>query len=508
MSILSIYYLIFLAIAGVIYYITPKKCQWCVLLAASVVFFVAACGWGMLLYVGYTLAITYIGVWKLDQCKEEKRKKGILIGTIILALAILFPLKYVNFFTINGSKLARLFNIQIAAKQIFLAAPIGISYYTLSVVGYVLDVYWGKCQRQRNLFKHALYMLWFPSLTSGPVLQYEKIRESLFGGHSFSYRNIAFGAQRILWGLFKKMVIANTIVTVIDTVYANPEQYPGLYIVFAVICYAVYLYSDFSGCIDIIIGSADIFGVTMPENFRQPFFSQSTSEFWRRWHISLGEWFKEYLLYPLLKSRVIQKIGRSSKKKFGKKLGKQIPTWLGLMPLWFLTGFWHGGSWKYIVASGVIPCCYQILGEFCTPLFEKIKQIFGVRTECFSYRLFCRIRTFFCICLIFLFVNSESLTHALHMLKMLFGTFNPWVLMDGSIFTLGVDEKHMLILGLCLVVVWVVSILKEQGKSVRAAIAEQNLVFQWGLWIVLIVSICMLSPSTTEGVRDFLYAQF
>ncbi|KAA3387769.1 MBOAT family protein, partial [Akkermansia muciniphila] len=301
-SITSFSFFVFLALAVLVYYCIPSKIRWCWLLISSAIFFVLSSGWEMIPYLLYGIVVTYTGAWLIQyKCKTDRQRKIVLIITLILTLIELVVLKYLNFFIATGNVFGKLFHLNIGLTSLSMIAPIGISYYTLSIIGYVIDVYRQTIAAQKNPFKFALFTCYFPQLVSGPITRYGEMEPQFFGKRTFDPKRIQFGLERMLWGLFKKLVISDRLAIIVSTVYADFYNYNGFYILFAVFIFAFRLYADFSGCMDIVLGASEIFGITLPENFDTPFFSETISEFWRRWHITLGLWSKDYILYPLLK---------------------------------------------------------------------------------------------------------------------------------------------------------------------------------------------------------------
>ena len=347
-----IYLFLFLPLAILCYAVCPQKHRWKVLLIFSYLFFYSVSRKLLVYLIGTTVLTHYIGLWLellraeckgavkgLDhdmkkQVKEQytRKERGVLLCGVIILLAVLAYLKYFNFFAISLSQLSlkKGWGFQISARNI--AVPLGISFYTLQALGYMIDVYRGTIPAEKNLGKLGLFLGFFPQIMEGPICRYGETAQALFAGAPVTGENLRFGIQRILWGLFKKFVIADRLNILVKTVFDAPDTYGGVVVIAAAISYTVQLYMEFSGAIDIVIGSAQIFGVKMPENFRQPFFSKNASEFWRRWHISLSTWFREYLYIPL----------------GGNRKGK-AKTYRNKLIVFFCTGLWHGANWTFIV---------------------------------------------------------------------------------------------------------------------------------------------------------------
>ena len=512
-NITSLWFFVFLFFALMIYYLAPRKWQWPVMLITSLAFIFLAVGFGALPFMLIAVLVPYFGARLIQKTKTPRQGRWILAVAILLLIAQLFLLKYYNNMLswINkGSQwtfeamLSKVFGMNAA-----LVAPVGISYFTLSAIGYMMDVYWGSYAPQRNVLKFSLFVLWFPRLVSGPFVQYSQQEAELFTSRPFDYQKVKFGMERLLWGVFKKLVLADTLAIYTKAVFGNTVEYQGFYIAVGIIFYAFQIYMDFSGCMDMVLGISEMFQVTMPENFRRPFFSHTMSEFWRRWHITLGEWSKDYILYPLQKSGLFVRMTASCKKVFGNKTGKRIPTYLALAILWAIIGLWHGGTARYFFAAGVLPWFILVFGQILKPFFSQITKRFKIKTDCFSYQLFGSIRTFVLMCLIWFFPVSNSLADGFLSIRRMFAIYNPWVLFDGSLLNLGLARIQYSMLFAGLLTVLVVGILQERGLKLRETLEEQNLLFQWfvlltGLFAVIICGI--YGPGYSVG--EFIYGGF
>jgi D-alanyl-lipoteichoic acid acyltransferase DltB (MBOAT superfamily) len=372
----------------------------------------------------------------------------------------------------------------------------------------VIDVYYGIAKVQKNFLKLALYGMYFPVIISGPILKYREHGEQFFEPHPFDYRQVTRGLQRMLWGFFKKLVIAERLGMLVDTVYGQYGDYPGAYIWVATACYAFQLYTDFSGAMDIVLGMSESFGIILPENFDTPFFAKSISEYWRRWHITLGVWMKDYVFYPLLRSRFFTNLNQSWKKKFGKKKGKQYATFAGMFVLWFTVGIWHGGDWKYVIGSGLLHWCYIVLEELLAPPCGKAMERLHMNPKGKAVDLVRMVRTFFLVCIGDLFFRAESVGAAFSMLKLSVTTWNPSILWNGSLFALGLDRIEFLIAVVSLGILWAVSLLHRKG-SVRDRIGEKALPLRWILWYALLFYVILLGCyGPGYSVSEFIYQGF
>lgn len=394
MTLVSFSYYAFIIVALVLYYLIPKRWQWCVLLAASLAFFCLAGSPITILYPIASIIITWFSAKKIQQARDNEesniRPSFWLAMGLIVNFGILAILKYANFFLKNASFIYNWLSgneIKLTSSMI---AALGISFYTLQIVGYLLDCYWGMIDAQPNIGKLALYTMFFPQMVSGPISRYSQLGEQLFTEHSFEWDNIRSGFFRILSGTFKKLVVAENFAVFVPQFLNAENGRTGPVALAGMIMYVIQIYADFAGCMDIVLGTAQCFGITMVENFNYPFLSRSIQEFWQRWHITLGLWLRDYIMYPLLRSKKWSKLTKSCKKKFGKKAAKKIPTYLAMLILWFGMGLWHGGWWNYIL-EGVWFWAVIVIGDWCDPLFKKVTSKFNNENKLWVF--FQRART-------------------------------------------------------------------------------------------------------------------
>ncbi len=494
------------------YYLIPKRFQIHLLAAGSLAFCGLTGGAPMFFSLLAATASTWYGAVRMEDAVSKRQKTWWFYGVLLINAGALAVCKYLNFFVYTGRFAGELMDKEIFLQEFSFIVPLGISFYTLQVLGYLIDVARGTCQAQRNLIRYAAFSCYFPQLLTGPINRYGEMADSLYEEKNFDYKRVVFGLQRMGWGLFKKLVIAERMAVVVDTIYGDYHTYQGCYVIFATICFACQLYADFSGAIDLAAGASEILGIRISENFNTPFFSRSLSEFWRRWHITLGSWMRDYVFYPVLKSDLFVRIGEWSKGRLGKKRGKKVPTYLGMVILWFTVGLWHGGSWKYIVGSGLLHCFYIAGGQILDPLFQKMIAWIHVNTECFSYHLFQSLRTGFLVCTGFVFFRAESFRTALKIFKASFYP-NIWIFTDGSLLKLGLDTPDFIIGGVALGILFLVSVqqqkLRTQGSGVREMLAKQNLVFRWSIYYMLIFSIIVFGfYGPGYDVSGFIYQNF
>jgi len=352
MAIYSNAYLIFTAAAAAVYYLTPGRWQWVSLLVFSILSYLSV-GTQFFGYMLFSIVLTWAGALAVESLEAKGREKAagyVLIAALVLNFGMLGRIKYAAFAAEN---LNALLGTHFGAAQLLF--PIGISFYTFQSSGYLLDVYWKRIAAEKNPLRHALFVSFYPQILQGPISRYTDLAPQLFAPHRPGLETIRRGLWRMLIGLFKKLVLADWAAIFVDTVWRSESTYGGCMIPGLLLFY-VEIYMDFSGAMDIVIGTGELFGITMPENFRRPYLAASVSEYWRRWHITLGAWMMNYVFFPLSLAKWTRKLGNAAKKRFGRPIGRAVPAAVSQMIVFLLVGVWHGANWKYIIfglCSGV-----------------------------------------------------------------------------------------------------------------------------------------------------------
>lgn len=508
MDLTSFSFLILLVISVALYYTVFRKKQWIVLLLASVAFLVFTCSKPyVLLYVLYGFLVTYFGAILIDKCKGEKTRKWVRTLFVLLTLITLVVLKYTNFLGVTTKFVTKMIGVNFTWNTISFLAPIGISYYTIISIGYLLDVYRKTYKPQKNPLKYLLFMIFFPQMTSGPFNRYRDMQEQLYSNHEFSSENLTTGIQRITWGFFKVLVISERMGTICNTIYQDVATYNGFYIAIAAIFYTIQLYSNFSGCIDIALGASRLFGIKMPENFQQPFFSKSMAEFWRRWHITLGTWFKDYLFYPMLKSDLVQNSITKCKKIFGKKWGKKIPTYLAMLVLWIAIGIWHDGAYHFILASGIIQWFYVVMGEVLEPAVGYINAKLKINPQNRIYQILQSVKVYVLFSFSLIFFRANSCTEGFNIVKAGLSNFNPEILMNGSIYSLGLSIPDFWIGIVSIIILFMVDFSKQRKKADEKLI--KNNTISWIMWYLLFFATLLFGfYGLGYNASDFIYGKF
>lgn len=527
-SYFSVAFLVFFVICVLIYSIIPQKARKYFLLIASSVFFWLISG-KLIVYLALSvLSVHYFGLWldrihkqrdaEIKTVEKEKRKalkkaylfrsRMVLLFAVALHIGVLLVLKYTPFFTNNLNSVFKALHLSLQLAIPNYLLPIGISFFTLQAVSYLFDVYREIEKADDNIFRLALFMCFFPQIVEGPICRYGQTAEQLWNVKRIEYTNLTFGIQRILFGLMKKIVVADRLNPLIKEVFNNFTQYEGGVIAIAALCYTVQLYMDFSGTMDAVMGTAQIFGVAMPENFKRPFFSKTISEFWKRWHISLGAWFKDYIFYPVTMAKPLKNLTTAARKKLGNHFGPLLAGSIALFCVWFCNGLWHGAAWSYIF-FGMYHFSLILTGNMVFPAVQWINKKLHIHTEWRWYRWLQILRTCVLVVIGELFFRANGLKAGLFMFKQILTDFHFTTVNDALLLKLGVDRLDLVISGVTLVIVFVISLLNEKGIAVRQSLQKRNVVLRWAVLYALILYIIIFGAYGAGYVPvDPIYANF
>ena len=523
-------FILFLIVLVILYYLMPKKYQWILLLGASYLFYAFA-GRTYLLYIMATTLSTYLisnrihrlqqtasdylkeskGSLSREERKEyktsmKKKQRRLLVVCLLLNFGILAVLKYTDFTIANINSLLNLFHVRKELPFFRFALPLGISFYTFQTMGYIIDVYREKYSAEKNVFRLALFVSFFPQLIQGPISRFDDLKETLYSEHFFDAREVSFGLQRILWGYFKKLVIADRLLIAVNTIVGNPKEYQGAYVLVGMFFYAIELYCDFTGGIDIVIGIAQVLGIRIQENFIRPYFSKSITEYWRRWHITLGTWFKDYMFYPISVSKSMLDLSKKCRKWFGNGIGKRIPVYLASIIVWFTTGIWHGAAWNFIV-WGLLNCLVILVSQECEPLYFKFHSRFSVKDK-FWYRLFQVGRTFWLMSFLRTLDCYRDVSTTFRMYGTIFTEHNYGQIFRGGFMTFGLSLADYIILILSVTLVLVVSLIQRSG-SVREKFAERPILLRYTAYFVMFLAVILFGAyGVGYDASQFIYSQF
>lgn len=494
----SIDFLIFLPIVLVIYYIIPMKYKHIWLLISSYYFYMCWNAKYALLIFASTI-ITYLSGILLDKVEKTwsdvnkigKYKKLILALSFVSNLGILFYFKYINFTLDIVTRILSKVNISMNVPVFDVILPVGISFYTFQALSYSVDVYRGEVAPEHDFFRYALFVSFFPQLVAGPIERSKNLLTQLREPRKFDFGYAFDGILLMLWGFFLKIVLADRIAIFVDTVYGDCEHYQGIYLIVATILFAVQIYCDFSGYSSIAMGTAKLLGIELMDNFNAPYLSTSVADFWRRWHISLTSWFKDYLYIPL---------GGSKKGILRKYLNKMI--------VFMLSGLWHGAQLTFVV-WGAINGLYQVIGEILMPIREKVSDALGVNRDSEGFCVLRAIVTFTMIDFSWIFFRADSLGRAVYIIKSIFNAENIWTLFDGSLYNCGLDDKNFRLMVIAVMILLISDILKRKGIRVREIILRQDgyikcLVVSFSILLIMVFG----KYGPAYDAVNFIYFQF
>ena len=519
-------FIAFLTFMLAAYFLVPKKVQWIALLVGSYVFYAFAGAW-YFVFILFTTVSAYLISRLLDKSrrkedeyveanrevlgKEErkayrarakKKRFHVLLWGLLLNFGVLAVLKYTAFAVNNVNGILSLFGKD-ALTVPSLLLPMGISFYTFQTCGYLIDVYRGKVAPEKNVAKLALFVSFFPQIVQGPISRFGDLHAQLITPHKFDGKKFTFGLQRILWGYFKKLVIADRVLVAMNTMLDAPEDYKGAYVLLLIILYSIQIYADFTGGIDITIGIAEAMGIRLCENFDRPFSSKSTKEYWRRWHITMGSWFRDYIFVPISVTRPMLRLNKALVPKCGRLVASKVVAYTASTVTWLATGIWHGAGWNFIV-WGLLNCLIIMVSESLEPLYKKFHGKFPRLTASSPYGACMSVRT----CMLMGVVRSLDCYRNVGL------TFRMWGSMltlggigdifSGKIFTLGLGAADWLIILFGIIVVFAVSKIPD----IREKLYERPVLCAC-LCSLLFVSILMLGAyGVGYDASQFIYNQF
>ncbi len=527
MSITSLAFVAFSIALAALYFLVPKRLQWVALLLFSTAFYLLS-GPRSWIYLAVTALSAYACARRMGRVsqgqkayfkthkeltREEKsalrqkntRKKRLaLAAVLVLNFGILCVFKYAHFAIDQLNYLMGLFGGFRLDNSFSLLAPLGISFYTFQTMGYLIDVYWEKVEPEKNFFKVLLFTSFFPQVTQGPINAYSQLAGQLFQPHSFSWENFAAGGQRMVWGFFKKLALADTLAPCVAAVFENYAQYTGPAVLVGVFFYSVQIYADFSGYMDIMCGLCQVLGIRLEENFLRPYFSKSIAEYWRRWHITLGAWFKNYIYYPIAVSKWNTRLGKWARGRLGKAFAQALPASIALVAVWLVTGVWHGASWAYIAWGGVNGL-FIIVSLWLEPLYQWARGKLRVREEAFGWRLFQVARTYLLVCFIKVLPEVGTLSQGLGLWRQAFRSWGPPTY--GDLFPYGLAFSSLLMVLLATGLLLFVSLLQRKGP-VRAWFGKAPMPLRAFALAVLLVLIVYFGVPASGNGGGFMYAQF
>lgn len=530
MAFTSLNFLIFALAVVILYYIIPIYYRWVVLLVGSYVFYLISSP-KTFVFVLLTTVTTYLGGLFIGKCnadhkaymdqhkaemsRDEKKalkaasqskKRKMVALILILDFGVLAVLKYFRYY--------------LQAAGIFetgeLLLPLGISFYTFQSAAYMFDLYRNKIEPDRNIAKFALFTAFFPQIIQGPISRHDQLAHQLYEGHKFDYNNLTHGAQLMLWGFFKKLIIADRVAILCNEVFDNYTEFTGGAVFLALLFYTIQIYADFSGGIDIARGLAQCMGIEMTHNFKRPYFAHDLSEFWNRWHISLSHWCRDYIFYPVAMSKFFGKLGKKMRSVFGDRIGKLFPVIIAQYCTFITIGLWHGAEFKYI-AYGLYNGTVIVLGLLLEPALKGVCQKLHINTDAWWWRGVQIVRTFLIVVAGRVFPKAASFGVAISMFISMFRP-NYGVPFGETIMNLGLTTVDFLIIIVCCVIWFLISLyeerhMRENGGDGTTAFREmldrKSLLVRW---IILLVGFAFVLALGIYGpgydAAAFIYRGF
>lgn len=477
----SLAFAVFMSIVFALYWVFPYKARWILLLVASYYFYMS---WNVkyVFLILFTTIISYMAAILLEKTESIRNKKGILVGTAVACLGVLFFFKYFNFVSGSVTAILKLFTVQMNPILLNLLLPVGISFYTFQTLSYVIDVYKGDVKAEHHFGYYAAFISFFPQLVAGPIERTNNLLPQIRAEHRFNYDQATYGLKLMAWGYFKKIVISDTLSQFVSKVYDAPQGFSGFALVLATVFFSLQIYCDFSGYSDIAVGTAKLLGINLMTNFKSPYFSQSIKEFWSRWHISLSTWFRDYVYIPL----------------GGSRLGK-IRHGVNLLITFLVSGLWHGANWTFVI-WGAIHGLGQVVENFIVPkdkLKEKSKGIVWLLRVIFVFSF---------ASFSFIFFVSNSLEDAMHVVGHMFtGITSPLSYLYNGFTNIGMGNVELLKDGVLILILAIYDYISLSG-DVISEISKKKMIIRWLVYICFGLTIVFLSQ---KGVAaEFVYFQF
>ena len=531
MSFVSYEFVVFLAVLFLLYYLGPKRFQWPLLLIGSYVFYWCS-GASNLIYILFSTVTTWLLTRRMGTLqdrmhaylkehkeqmsrqerkayKEEFKKKlwHLLLACILLNIGMLAVVKYTDFMISNVNGVLAFFGSGTQLTFLNIALPMGISFYVFKSVGYAVDVYREKYPPERSFFRLALFVSFFPQLIQGPISRYDCLSETLYEEHRFESRVFCSGMQRVIWGFFKKLVIADRVLIAVNTIIDDPQTYTGIWVFVGMVFYALELYADFTGGIDITIGIGEALGIRMEENFNRPYFSKSIKEYWNRWHMTMGNWFTDYIFYPISVCGPMLRLSKFCRRTFGDKFGRRVTVWLSCMIVWFATGIWHGAGWNFIVwglSNGIV----ILISQELIPFYRRFHERFPAAAGTTGWKVFQILRTNLLMCCLRTFDCYRNVPLTFRMFGTLFTHLNAGELFSGMLLGLGLTAADYVILAAGTACLLGVSMVQRHGP-VRERLAKKPFGLQAEIWIGMTAAILVFGIyGIGYDATAFIYNQF
>lgn len=487
MSYLSFSFVVFAAIVFLLFYSLPQKVRPLLLLLSSLVFYLFSDP-RYLFFLVFVAGSTFFAAKAIT---VSKYKKTILILCIGANALLWFAIKELSWALHSLCRVVSLLGLNITAPKLSILVPLGISYYTLQAIAYLVDVYSGKIEPEVRFWKYLLFLAWFPAIVQGPISRYNQLMPQLLSAERCSFDAFRKSLLLILFGLVKKMVLADRLGIFVSYCFANQADLHGVILYFGAILYSIQLYADFSGCVDICRGISGLFGVDLVQNFRAPYLSTSIKEFWNRWHMSLSGWLKDYVYIPLGGNR------KGSVRKY-----------FNIGVTFMVSGIWHGAGFNFL-AWGLLHAGYQIFGDITKNARAKVKQVLSIREGSVSERIYKTVITFHLVSFAWIIFRAGSMAHSVSYITNMFSSAELWVLFDGSLYSYGLTQNHFILMVVHIVVLFFTEIRHDTTDQSVEAVMNLHLILRWGVYLLLIFDVLLFGVyGSGYSLTSFMYGGF
>ncbi len=486
----SLDFLIFFPIVTIAYFLIPHKVRYLWLLGASYYFYMCWNPQYALLMLTSTI-LTYMGGGIIARTDNPTVKKAAVGINFAVNLLILFFFKYFFFTVDNINAVLSLLNIAPITPKFDVILPVGISFYTFQALSYTMDVYRGEVKHEKNFFRYALFVSFFPQLVAGPIERSKNLLHQLKEKHHFNYDRMVSGLLLMLWGFFQKLVIADRAAILVDTVYNSPDNFSGFHFAVATVLFAVQIYCDFASYTTIARGAARVLGINLIENFNVPYFARSVADFWSRWHLSLTNWFRDYLYIPL----------------GGNRKGK-VRKYFNILVVFFASGLWHGANWTYVL-WGLYHGIWRVLGDITKNLRHTLCALFRIDREKPYYPILQAILTFSLVCISWILFRAQSAGEAALIINKIFCDFHPELFFGGGFTQMGLSIPDLTVLGGAILVLLIADTLKYKKIGANAMILRSNIILRFTLVLALLFATLVFGIyGAGYDSAQFIYFQF
>jgi len=473
MNYISFSFLFFVIISVIIYYLVPSKRRGIVLLIASLIFYISF-DLKYLIFLLFVALSTFITARFLS---INKNKKLLFVLCIILNVIVWFVVKMQPFTNLSNT--------------IFILVPVGISYYILQSIGYLVDVYKGKIKAEKSFWKYLLFLSYFPAIVQGPISRYTELMPQLLNENKLKFNEFRDSLILILFGLVKKIVIADRLGIFVNSCFDNVSNLSGVILYIGAVFYSIQLYNDFSGCVDICRGVSKLFCINLNHNFNRPYLSESIKDFWSRWHMSLSSWLKDYIYIPL----------------GGSREGKIIK-YINIMITFIISGIWHGAGFNFLY-WGILHAIYQIFGDLTLNLRNKFKKLIGIELGSKSDKIYKVIITFNLVTFAWIFFRADSFIIAIEYINNMFSNASLWTLFDKSLFSYGISQNYFNILLIHVFISLLIELYFSKQEKVVNEIVNFHLIIRWIIYLILIFDILLFGVyGSGYSLSSFMYGGF